>query len=145
MSSTNGIAIDHGNNRFRDRANLFLYIQHIQSGHSVCSHIASMAFDVHVPTAAESLVACTRQYNYIDVLTFAAIIKRIAYFGCSGRSKRIAVSRTVDCNFGNTVVEFKKNILILFYGFPFSLCHIVVIFLGYDNMLLKVRCHGFCL
>ena len=121
VSATNGVSVYHGNNRLRDRADLFLYIQHIQARYTVGSYITSVSFYVHVATGTEGFVAGSGQYHYIDVLTLAAVVQRIADFSRSSWSERIAVAGTIDGNLGYAIIKLEKNILVFFDGFPFSL------------------------
>ena len=120
MSATDGISVDHGNHRFRDGTNLFLYVEHIQTGNAVSTYVSAVAFHVHVASGAESLVASSCQYDDIDVLTLTAVIQCVTDFSSGGWSERIAVSRAVDGNLGDSIIKLKKNILVFLDGFPFS-------------------------
>lgn len=75
MASADGVSVDHGNYRLRERADLFLYVKNIQAGNSVGSHVASVSFYVHVASRAESFVACPCQYDDVDVAAIAAVVE----------------------------------------------------------------------
>ena len=123
MAAAYGISVHHSDDGLRQRTDLLLHIQHIQTGHTVRPNVTSMPFHVHVASATESLVTGARQHHDIDVLALAAVIQRITDFRCGGRRKGITVTRTVNRDFRNPVIKVKQYILILLEGCPFSCFH----------------------
>ena len=89
----------------------FLYVQHIQTGNSICADIAAMPLYVHISPAAEGFVACSGQNHYIDILALAAVIQGVADFRSGGGGERVAVTRTVDGDFRYSVVKSQTEYL----------------------------------
>ena len=56
MTTTNGIAIHHGNNGFGQTTDLHLYVEYGETGHALLIDIAATAFHVHIATTAKSML-----------------------------------------------------------------------------------------
>ena len=126
VSAANGKAVDHGDDRLGQRANLLLDVENVEARHAVGAHVSAPALDVHVASAAEGLVAGAGQDDHVDVGAFAAIVEGVAHLGRGGGCERVAVSRPVDGDAGDAVVDVEQDFGILSDGFPVScLIHIV--------------------
>ena len=106
VPAADGVTVDHGNDRFRQGTDLFLYIQHIQAGNTVCSDVTAVTFYVHIASAAEGFIACSGQNHYVDIPALTAVIQGITDFGGCSRGECVAVTRTVDGDFCYSVIEF---------------------------------------
>ena len=75
MAASDGISVYHRDDGLGQRADLFLHVQYVETGHSVCSHISSAAFHMHVATRTEGFVACSGQHHNADVAAFTAVVE----------------------------------------------------------------------
>ena len=134
MAAAHGKTIDHGDHGFRDRTNLLLHLEHVQSRHSVSSDVSSAPFHVHVATGTKSLCAqalffrlpflgrrvCTGEHNHTNVGVFTTNAQSIRNLHDRGRSERIAIARAVDRDAGDSLELIEQNLLILKNGGPIS-------------------------
>ena len=114
VASADGKAVDRRNHGLGQRTDLFLHLQHIQTGHTVVPDISPMPFHVHVSSGTKGLVARSGQHDHADIAPLAANIKRVAHLRHRARRKSVAHLRAVDGDTGDTVIKFKKNIIVFF-------------------------------
>ena len=120
VPSADGKTVDRRNHGLGQRTDLFLHLQHIQTGHTVVPDISPVPFHVHVASGTKSLVAHSCQHHHTDITPLAANIERVAHLRHRARRKSVAHLRAVDGDTGNAVIKFKKNILVFLQSFPFS-------------------------
>src|SRR5690554_3890268 len=118
MSTSNGIPIYHSNYRLRQRPDLFLQIEHVQSGHAMIIYITTYTFYVLVSATAKSFIASTSKDNRIYIIIFSAMIDSLYHFHVGLWTKGIIHFRSIDGNLSNPFKKFKLNVLILFNRFP---------------------------
>ena len=56
MTTTDGITIDHRDDRFGQTTDLHLHIEYTQTGHALIIDIATTTFHVHVTTRTEGML-----------------------------------------------------------------------------------------
>ena len=128
MSTTDSVAVDHGDDRLWQSADLHLHIEHIQAWHTVSTDISTASLDVHVATRAECLVAGARKNHHTYVEMIAAIGKGLTHLPHGKRCEGVAVAWTVDGDLSDVIVFFKEYLLEVKTrnGFPISLFHIII-------------------
>ena len=126
MTATDGIAVDHRDDRLGQTAYLHLHIEHAEARHTLSVDIAATTFHMHVATGAESLVASTCEQHDTNVQAVTAIVERLRHLPRRERGERIAIAFAVDGDLRNVMPLFKKDLLEVesFNLFPVSF-HIV--------------------
>ena len=76
VASADGKAVDRRNHGLGQRTDLFLHLQHIQTGHTVVPDISPVPFHVHVASGTKGLVARSGQHDHTDIAPLAANIER---------------------------------------------------------------------
>ena len=122
VSATNGKSIYGSNYRFRNAADLFLYIQNTQTGNTVLADIAATPFHILVTARTESLVTSSRNHDHINIRFFPANAQCVTHFSRCSRSKCISIAFTVNGDAGNPIIVIKEDIFVFSDGCPFSLC-----------------------
>ena len=122
MTATDGIAIHHGDNRLRQAANLHLYIEHVETRHTIVAYISTPALHMHITTGTERLVASTRQDNHTDIQTVTTVVESLRHLPGSQWSEGVAITLTIDGNLSNVIILLEDDFLEIktFYLFPFS-------------------------
>ena len=130
MSSADGVAIYHGNNGLRERADRLVQVEHIQAGNAIFVDVSADAFHFLVASRTKCFVPGPGKDDNTDVSAFTADIYRIQHFKISLRAKRIINFLTINGDFGNTFEKFKPDVFVFFNCGPFPFCHIRYIVLG---------------
>ena len=122
VATTDGITIHHGNNRFRQSANLHLHVKNIKTRNAIVSYITATPLHVHVTTRTKRLVTRSRQDNHPYVQVLAAIAECLRHFPSGQGSKGITPTLAVDGNLGYVIVFLEDDFLEIktFNLFPFS-------------------------
>ena len=107
MASTDSETIDGGDYWFRERTDLLLYVQYIETGNTIFADIATTSLDVHVTSCTKGGVSCTGQDNDIDIRSFTADVKRIAHLGGGGRGEGVTIPLSIDRDPGDALVEIE--------------------------------------
>ena len=128
MPPTNSISVHHRDHRFGNRPNLFLYVQYVESGHSVLADIAPFPFYILIAPRAERLVARSGQHDHAHLLHLPAEAKGVAHLARGGRSESIAITGTVNGDARDSLIEIEQDIFVFLNGSPSSLCHVVSIY-----------------
>ena len=118
MTTANGIPIYHGDYRFGQLPNLFVQIENIQPRYAIVSNISTDSFNVLIPSATKSFIASTCKKNNVDIITLPANFDSLKHLYIGLGSKCIVNLWAIDCDFSNSVVNFKQDIGVGFYGFP---------------------------
>ena len=111
MTAANGEAVNHSDDRLGQRANLLLHVKNVETWHTIVADIAATAFDVHVATRAEGLVASTCKDDHTYALRLATPGKRLRHLPCGAGCEGVTITRTVYCNLGYAVIFFEENLL----------------------------------
>ena len=150
MSTTDGIAIHHRNDRFGQTTDLHLHIEHRETGHPLLIDIAATSLHVHVATRAEGMLHVvnglalrhrrhgTRQQHHADALHLTAQGESLRQFPRGLGGKGITVLRTVDRDLGNAVVFLEEYLFECFDRFPIS--HILLICYSVTMSLKPLLC-----
>ena len=137
MSTTNGIAIHHSDDRLRETTDLHLHIEHRETRNALFIHIATTTLDMHITTRAESVLHICQcltlrhlthgssQQHHTDVLHLSAHRESLTQLPSSLRSKGIAILRTINRDLSDTIVLFEQNLLKLSNLFPISIHNIL--------------------
>ena len=126
MPPPNGVSIDHRNHRLGQRTDLFVQIQHVQSGYTIFSDVTAAAFDILIATTAKCFVASSGEDNDADVIAITTNAHGIQHFNVGFRAEGIVYLRTIDCDFSDVIAPFKSNVLVRLNCGPSSLTHIRV-------------------
>ena len=122
MSASDSKAVDSSNYRFRNTADLLLYIQNTQTRNTVLAYVSATPFHILVTTRTESFVTGTCDHYHINIRFFPANTQCITHLCRCSRSKCISITFTVNSNTGNSIIVIKENIFVFSDGCPFSLC-----------------------
>src|SRR5215510_11179815 len=95
MSATNGIAIDLGNDRFRDLANHAVQVAHLQTWRPLFVIVAALATDFLITTGTE-IALLAREHHHADAIVIPGIVECLHHFVDGARPKSIEHPRTVD-------------------------------------------------
>ena len=123
VTAAYGEAVDHGDDRLGQGADLLLHVEHVEAGHAVVPHVAAAALDVHVAAAAEGLVARAGENHHAHVGHVAAQAQGVAHFGDRVRGEGVALVRSVDGDFCGAVPELEEDVLIFPNGGPLTFAH----------------------
>ena len=134
MAAAHGKTVDHGYDRLRNAAYLFLHVEHAETWHAVLANVAAATLYVHVAArtertglqpfllalSLEARTVGTGKHHHAYVLRLAAIVHCVRHLPCCQWSEGIAVARTVDSYLCYSLEELKLYFFVLLYFFPIS-------------------------
>src|SRR5262249_49272709 len=91
----NGIAIDLGNDRFRDLADHAVQVAHLQTWRPLFVIVAALATDFLITTGTE-IALLAREHHHADAIVIPGIVECLHHFVDGARPKSIEHPRTVD-------------------------------------------------
>ena len=132
VSSADGEAVDHSNDRLWEPSDLHLHVEHRQSRYAFAVDVSSPAFHVHVTSGAERLCAepfvvrlsfetwrgCACEDDDPYLLRLSYDRESLRQLGCRERGEGVTIARTIDAYLCYAVVFFKDDFLERVHFFP---------------------------
>src|SRR5215471_14707581 len=110
MSTTNGIAIDLGNDRFRDLADHAVQVAHLQTWRPLFVIVSTLATDFLITTGTE-IALLAREHHHADAIVIPGIVEGLYHFVNGAWPKGIEHPRTIDAYGCHSVLFGVDNIL----------------------------------
>ena len=124
VSTADGVARHHGNDRLGEAADLLLHIKNIEPRDAIFAEVAAVPAHLLVPAGAEGLVAFPGKDNHADRGIFAAVIEGILHFLDGLGTERVADLGAVDRDLGDPVLRlFELQIRVILNLVPDRFCH----------------------
>ena len=120
MATTDGVAGDHRDDGFRQGADFFLQIEHVEARDAVLTDVAGVAADLLVAAGAKREIASTGENDGSDFRVLVGEVEGDEHFLHRERAERIAHFRAVDGDFGNApfIRGFITDVLEFAHGGP---------------------------
>ena len=109
-------------------------VEHVEARHAVLADISSLALDVLVAAAAESLVARAGQHHHAYLRAFATVAEGVEHLHIGFGAEGVVYLRTVDCYLGDSLELLEEDVVIFLDCFPVE--HILVVL-----SVLEFVCH----
>lgn len=107
VTTADGVASHHRDNRFRTGTDLTLEVQHVQVMYAGIIFIAAV-ITTHflVTTGAERFIACASQNDHADIVVITRICQCLDHLFYRQRTEGIAHLRTINGDFAIPSVDF---------------------------------------
>ena len=124
VSTTDGVARDHGNDRLGEAADLLLHIKDVKPGYAIFAEVAAVPAHLLVPAGTEGLVAFPSEDNHADRGIVAAMVEGVLHFLDGLGPERVADLGAVDRDLGDPVrCLFQLQIRVILDLVPDRFCH----------------------
>ena len=129
MTAAHSVAVHHSDNRLGHYADKTLQVKHVQARNVVLSYIATVAAHLLVAAGAECLVFVLTvvvgagKDDNAHFLVVTRKGKRVKQLDVRLRSESVATLGAIDGDFGDAIVLFVDDLVVIFNFFPRKIAH----------------------